>query len=304
MSVQLHTRLALIACTCLAGLPVTAVAQEMEPYAYAPNPVGVNFILLGAGETWGEILFDAAIPVTDVRARWHGLTLGYGRTFGLFGRAANFALAAPYVTGDVSGNVEEVFTEITRTGIADPRLRLSVNLIGSASMTPVEFATFKQRTTLGLTFIVAPPLGRYMPDKLINIGSNRWSAKTELGLSHPAGRWRFEVAAGVWVFTDNDDFFGGQLRQQDPVTTFQGHVIYTFRPRLWVAFNANWYRGGRSFVDGVDAADLQSTSRFGLTAAYPVNRSHSLKLAYSSGATTRIGGDFQQLALIWQYAWF
>ena len=289
---------------CLGELTVTTRAQEMEPYAYAPNPVGANFLLLGYGETWGDILFDPAIPITDVEASWHSLVLGYGRTFPLFGRAANMAMAFPYVTGDLSGNVEESFTEITRTGFADPRFRVTVNLLGAPALTPAEFADFQQGTTLGLTLIVAPPVGHYLPDKLINIGSNRWSAKTELGLSHPAGRWRFELAAGVWVFSDNDDFFGGQLREQDPVTTFQSHVIYTFRPRLWIAFDANWYRGGRSFLEGVDRADLQSSSRIGLTASYPVNRSHSLKLDYSSGATTRIGGDFQKLTLIWQYAWF
>jgi hypothetical protein len=288
----------------LLSLPLLSVSQEMEPNAYSPNPTGANFILAGFGETWGEILFDPSLQVTDVNARWHNLVAGYGRTFGLFGRLTNIALVAPYVTGTVSGNVDEVFREITRTGFADARLRATINLIGNPAMSLAEFATFEQGTTFGLTFIVAPPTGRYFPDKLINIGANRWSFKTELGISHPVGRWRWEFAAGVWAFTDNDDFFGGQRRSQDPVFTYQGHVVYTIRPRFWVAFDANWFRGGTSQIDGVDNADLQSTSRYGLTAAYPLNARHSLKLIYSRGATTRIGGDYQNLGLIWQYLWF
>ena len=276
----------------------------MEPYAYAPNPVGANFILAGYGETWGEILFDPSLQITDVDASWHNLTVGYGRTFGWFGRLANFAVAVPYVAGDVSGNVDEVFTEVTRTGFADPRFRVSINLLGGPAVSPAEFTTFKQRTTLGMTFIVAPPTGRYFPDKLINIGSNRWSFKTELGVSSPVARWRFELAAGIWLFSDNDDFLGGRTREQNPIATFQGHVIYTFRPRFWIAFDANWFRGGSSKVDGIGNADLQSTSRFGLTTSYPLNKNHSLKLTYNIGATTRIGGDYQNLSLIWQYAWF
>lgn len=285
-------------------LPLTANAQEIEPYSYAPSPVGANFAVAAIGETWGDILFDPSLPITDVRARWHTLAIGYGRTFGLFGRSANFGMAFPYVNGDVSGKVNEVSDAITRTGLADPRFRVSVNLLGAPALTPAEFAVYEQKTTLGLTFIVAPPAGRYFPDKLINLGSNRWSFKSELGLSHPVNRWRWELAAGVWVFTDNNDFFNGQTREQRPIATFQGHVIYTFRPRFWLAVDANWYRGGTTVLDGVANADLQSTARYGLTIAYPINPQHSIKASYSNGATTRIGGDFQQIGVLWQYAWF
>lgn len=285
-------------------IPDLAKGQEMEPYAYAPNPVGLNFFFAGYGETWGEILFDPSLQITDVDASWHNLTAGYGRTFGLAGRQSNFTMVFPYVAGDVSGSVDEVFTEVSRTGMADPRFLLSINLLGGPAMSPAEFAKYKQRTTLGMKFIIAPPTGRYFPDKLINIGSNRWSFKSELGVSSPVGKWRFELAAGVWVFSDNNDFFGGHVRSQNPITTFQGHAIYTFRPRFWVAVNANWFRGGTSEVDGIANADLQSTSRFGLTASYPLNAKQSLKLAYSDGATTRIGGDYQNLSLTWQYIWF
>jgi hypothetical protein len=282
----------------------SAYSQEMEPYAYAPNPVGANFFLAAYGEAWGEILFDPALPITDVNASWHSVTIAYGRTFGLFGRSANFAIAAPYVAGDVSGNVDENFREITRTGFADPRIRFGINLIGGPALSLQEFLSFQQKTTLGLTFIAAPPTGRYFADKLINIGSNRWSFKTELGLSHPVNKWRWELAAGVWMFTDNDDFFGGQTRKQNPIGTFQGHLIYTFKPRFWLAFDANWYRGGTTELGGVGKADLQSTSRFGATIAYPINASQSIKATYSDGAATRIGGAFQQVSLQWQYLWF
>ena len=55
---------------------------------------------------------------------------------------------------------------------------------------------------IGATLVVVPPLGQYFPDKLINLGSNRWSFKTELGLSYPKGPWRWELSAGAWFFTD------------------------------------------------------------------------------------------------------
>jgi hypothetical protein len=222
----------------------------------------------------------------------------------LFSRTASFAVAAPYIKGDASGNVQEQFSEISRTGFADPRLRFGINIFGAPALTPAEFAMQKPRTSLGFTLIVVPPLGQYYGDKLINLGSNRWSVKTEFGLSKPVGSWRWEIAAGAWFFTDNDDFFGGQHRSQDPITTVQAHVIYTFKPRLWMAFDSTWYGGGNSYINGAARSDLQSNTRMGLTLAIPVNNRHSIKFAFSAGVTTRIGGDFTQFNIAWQYTWF
>ena len=112
----------------------------MEPYAYAPNPVGVNFLFAGYGETWGEILFDPSLQIEDVNARWQHLTVGYGRTFGLAGRQSNFAMVFPYVVGDVSGSVNEVFAEVSRTGMSDPRFLLSINLLGSPAIQLIRWA--------------------------------------------------------------------------------------------------------------------------------------------------------------------
>ena len=87
------------------------------------------------------------------------------------------------------------------------------------------------RTTLGASLSISAPTGQYDPDKLINIGTNRWAFKPEIGLTIPHGPWMFDVFAGVWLFSANPDFFGGVHREQDPMPTLQGHVSYTFRPQ-------------------------------------------------------------------------
>jgi hypothetical protein len=106
-----------------------------------------------------------------------------------------------------------------------------------------------------------------------------------------------------WLFHDNQDFYGGSVREQQPLWAFQGHVSYTFRPRLWVAADATYYTGGRTTVGGTLNQDFQSNSRVGLTMAWPVGLRHSIKLSWSTGAIPRIGGDFQTLAVGWQYLW-
>ena len=278
-------------------------AQEIEPRAYSPSPAGVNFLLAVAGRSEGGVLTDPSLPVTDIEAEINALALGYGRTFNFFGRSANFVAAVPVVHVAASGNIGENRASVTREGVGDTKLRFAFNLVGGPNMTPQEFARREPKTTLGFSLSVNVPTGQYDPDRLVNIGTNRWAAKTEFGLSHPVNKWFLELYAGTWWFDDNSNFFGGRLREQDPLSSLQAHVSYTFKPRLWVALNTTYYTGGRTTVDGDVNADRQANSRAGITFSMPVGQKYSLKFNWSRGATTRIGSNFTNFGVGFQYAW-
>lgn len=286
-----------------AAMPFGACAQDMEPRAYSPSPVGMNFLGISWQNSSGGVTTDPTLPITDVDATINHAMLGYSRTFAFAGRTASVAVLLPYTWADVSGEVFEESRSVARRGLSDARLRLAWNLLGAPALDRGQFAVRTPATTLGASLTVVAPTGEYNGDKLINLGTNRWAFRPELGLYHPLGPWSLEFSAGVWLFTDNEDFLGGQRREQDPITTVQGHLSYTFRPRLWLAANATWYRGGDTTVDGVHNADLQKSSRIGLTLSVPLNSAHSLKFAWSDGATTRIGADFTTWTVAWQYAW-
>ena len=281
-----------------------AAAQTLEPRAYSANPTGANFALGGYTYQTGSVVFDPTLPITDVSASLNSGALGYVRTFGLFGRSANAGVVVPYVWGSAEGNVGEDRRRITRSGFADLQLRFGANLIGAPAVTPREFAAKPPGTTLGFSLFVSAPSGEYDSTKLVNIGSHRWAFKPELGLSHPAGRWVFELYAGAWFFTENTSFFGGGTRSQAPIGTIQTHVSYTIRPRMWVAVDGTYYTGGRTTVNGRLNSDLQSNSRIGITAAVPVTRRSSIKVAWSRGARTSIGADFTTYAATYQLLWF
>jgi len=292
-----------------AALAVWAVAagggaQELEPRAYAPNPTGANFVLAVYGHTSGSVVFDPSVPITNVDARVNTGALFYGRTFSLLGRSASAAVQVPYVWGTIDGDVFEARRSVYRSGLADLRMRLTTNLIGGPALSAQEFAARRPRTTLGASLVVMAPTGQYDPSKLVNVGTHRWAFKPEVGVSHPAGRWFVELYAGTWLFTVNDDFFGGSRREQSPLLAVQGHFSYTFRPRLWLAGDATFYTGGRTTVDGVEKADLQRNTRLGLTLAIPVTRRSGLKASWSRGVVTRVGGDFQTFAVGYQILWF
>jgi hypothetical protein len=281
-----------------------ACAQEIEPRSYSPSPTGVNFAVMAFGHSSGGVLTDPSLPVENINAEINALAAGYGRTFGLAGRAANVVIVLPYIRADVSGDIGEQRTSVTREGLGDAKLRFTVNLIGAPAMTPREFAQREPGTTLGLSFNLSAPTGQYYPDKLVNLGTNRWAAKTEIGLSHPIGKWYLETYLGTWWFEDNNDFFGGHHRQQDLLSSIQAHISYTLRPRMWVAFDATYYDGGQTTLDGVAKQDRQSNSRAGITFSMPMTKQYSLKFSFSRGATTRIGSNFTAFGLGLQYAWF
>lgn len=280
-----------------------ASAQEMEPRAYSRAPVGTQYVVVSYAYSSGDVLTDATLPLRDVSVKFSAMSLAYGRTFGLAGRQANVGAFVPYIRGSAGGSVFEQLHQVTRSGLGDVRLRFSTNLVGGPALSPKEFAAYKPRTLVGASLTVVAPTGQYDPRRLVNLGSNRWAFKPELGVSKPFGRWTLELAGGVWMFGANNNFFGGSRREQKPLTSLQTHVVYTLRPRMWLAAGATYFNGGRTVVDGVVKSDAQNNSRVGATFSYPLNKRQSLKVAWARGLTARFGGDLSSVAAGWQYTW-
>ena len=198
--------------------------QELEPRAYASIPVGLKALIGVYSISDGSVVFDPTLPIEDVTATVNGTAVGYFQSIDFFGRSGNINFFMPYAWGPMQGLVDKEFTRITRSGLGDPRFRLTFNLIGAPALKPREFAGYKQKTNLGLGFAVVAPLGQYDPNKLINLGANRWAFKPELGLSHRRDRWLLELAGGAWFFSANDQFFGSSKREQDAVSVSYTHL--------------------------------------------------------------------------------
>jgi len=276
----------------------------MEPRAYSASPIGTNFLIAGYSRTTGSVSLDPSLPINDVRASINGGRIGYERTFGLFGHSANAGFALPYVAGDLSGKLEDQSQSISRSGLGDLRLRFAGILVGGPALTPAEFAQREPTTTLGASLTIVAPTGDYNPAHLINISSNRWAFKPDVGLSVPLGDWFADGSAGIWLFTDNSNFFNGNTRSQEPLFDFQLHGGYSFRPGLWLAADATFYTGGETSINGAEKHDVQANSRYGLTLSVPLAEGFSVKFAWSTWLTTRGGGNFETIGATLQYRWF
>jgi hypothetical protein len=283
---------------------VSAAAQDMEPRAYSASPVGANFLVVVYSHSAGAVVFDPALPVTDVHADVDGLAIGLGHSFGLFGKLALASAALPYALADVTGKVMENAAEVHRSGLADTRYRLSVNLRGNDAMSAREFVAAKPRTVVGVSLSMTAPASQYSGGKLINLGTNRWSFKPEIGVAVPKGRWDLDAYLGVITYATNDNFYpGGVERTQDPVITVQGHVSYTIRPRAWIAGDWTWYHGGSAQSAGGTPSTALNNARGGVTLSMPVKKRYSLKVAYGSGIVARTGTNFRTISVAWQALW-
>lgn len=296
---------------CVAVVPVlllaaSAAAQDLDPRAYARAPINSTVAISGFAFSTGGVVTDPSAPVQNIDAQVATASLGVARVFNLFGKTAQALAALPYAWADVTGDVAEQAQRAPRSGLGDMRLRLSVLLAGAPSKTMAELVKDPtRRRVIGASLTVSAPTGQYQPERLINLGTNRWALKPELALSWPLGpRWLVDVYGGVWFFTTNDAYYpGASVRTQKRVGALQGHVSYSFSPKAWVAFDSTWYRGGDVEVNGVVSGKRQSSSRIGATVVFPVGSQHSVKLAYSTGAIVRVGANFDVFSVGWQTGW-
>ncbi len=295
--------------TCVAVVIVATLvsasggAQDLEPRAYANAPVGLNFLLVGYDFSQGGFASDPSLPVDDVDLDFHGPVFGYAYSLGVAGKSAKIAGVLPYgfLSGTATFAGEPVSREIS--GLVDPKVRFSMNFFGAPALQPREFAGYRQDWIVGASVLIGLPLGQYDETRLVNLGTNRWTIRPELGVSKALGRWTVELAAAVNIYTDNDDFLGTQTRKQDPLYAVQTHVVRSFASRIWIAVDGTYYEGAAATVDGVPISEALSGSRLGLTLSLPINPRNSVKLAWSSGLSARTAADYDAVGLTWQHLW-
>jgi hypothetical protein len=280
-----------------------AGAQSIEPRAYSPAPLGTHFGIVAYTESRGAIPTDPDLPLSDIDLKVHAFLLAYATSLNIFGKSAKFDVIAPI--GRLEGKATYFGDPIERnvTGLGDPLARVTILLHGAPAMRLAEFRKYKQDLLLGASVQVSMPLGQFDKERLLNLGTNRWAIKPELGVSKSWGRWTLETAVGATFFTTNDQFFGGRKRSQKPIYSAQGHVIYNLAPGTWIALNLNWFGGGRTTIDEVRDDNLQKNWRAGAVIAVPLNRRVSFKANASTGVSTRTGNSYDLYGVALQYRW-
>jgi hypothetical protein len=246
-------------------------AQDLAPRAYLITPVHSNAVTLTYSFFDGNLLFEGTAPIAGATARGHVAIFNYSRSLNFFGPTANFTASLPYGVGNFRGIVVDAETIAYRSGLLSATFRFSVNLIGGRAMNVAEFMKWRQKTILGISLRLVPDTGQYDPTKLINFGTNRWAFKRELGYSQRWGHWILDAYGGAWLYTTNSELFshnqfspGTSTQTRSPIGSFEGHLSYDFKPRLWVSFDGNYWFGGTTSLNEVENPGfLQRNARLG-----------------------------------------
>ena len=274
-------------------------AQEFSPRAYWPAPKGTMVGVAGYSYSFGDVVTDPSLPIVGVDSKINAFFFSYVQTLSLFGRTSNLVLELPYLFGTTVGIINGDTMRRYVSGIGDPGVTLSVNLIGAPSMSREKFQQLRNdpHQILGISLKILVPVGAYNPEKLINTSANRWAFRTQLGYMIPIRKkWLVEFQMGVWFFGNNNDFLG-VTREQRPIIASEFNLIRRFKPGFWAALDFNYFTGGRTIIGGKLNADLQRNSRIGGAIAYPIFGRHSLKASLSMGMVTKSGNDFKTIML-------
>ena len=287
----------------LSSLAARAAAQEMQPRAYIPAPTGLNYFGMAYSDNRGGLLLDPGVPVEDGQVHSSQVSFSFGQTLGVAGRTAQVLAILPYIVANLDARASGAGYETRRSGTGDAVFRYAMNIYGAPAMDRKGFAGYRQGTIVGASITVSTPTGQYDPNLLINIGTNRWAFKPEIGVSRAIGKWTVEGAAGVWLYTANNQYYRNSVRTQVPLGSLQAHVVRLLPHRTWFAADWTLYTGGRSAINGRDLPNYQGNTRLGATLGISLRPRHAVKISYFRGAITRVGTDVSSIGISYNVIW-
>ena len=140
--------------------------------------------------------------------------------------------------------------------------------------------------------------------KLINISTNRWTVRPQIGMVHSRGPWSFELTGSMFLFSDNKNFIGNTRLGQKTMYSAQAHVIYDFKPGLWVSLSTAYGAGGRVYLEYQKTAFEVNNWLWAASFGFPIGNTQTVKLTWLSGRTQNdVGRDSDNLLLSWSMRW-
>ena len=304
MQFRLTARLVVLL-ACSAWMDV-ARAQDIEPRRWTPLPVDSDVLGTLYAYTDGNLFFDPVLQIQDAKVKSQTLALSLVHSFDCFGRTGRVDAIVPYQSARWEGLLSGAPASREREGLADPWLRFSLDLVGAPAAKGKAYADYREthpvNTVVGVALGVVLPLGDYNDDKLLNLGQNRFVFRPQAGVVHTHGPWSFELTSSVWIFADNNDFFGGNELAQDPLFDTQAHVVRTFANKCWVSAGAAYAWGGESHLNGQASNDERSNLLSSVSAGMPLGASQGLKIGYIRGDTQNdVGADTHTFFMSWSW---
>jgi hypothetical protein len=267
-----------------------ARAQFTDPRTYQNAPVGINQLELAYAYVRSDTSIDTSIIVTGAKFNLNQGLIDYTRYFALLHRMAWVEASVPIA--NLSGFIADTNITGSTTGTGDSGYTAAILLKGGPALNQEQFAKAETATTIGLSLSTTAPTGQYDPKKLLNLGSDRWSFKPELGVSKPFGpdqRWVFDVYVNSYLYTDNNSYRGADILRQRALLGLEGHISYTFNNAIWASLDTRYSFLGDTIVGGVYQDNRQRNFVLGSEVVVSPNSRNSFTFEFAKAVVHKNG---------------
>lgn len=284
--------------------PDRLYAQFTDPRTYDNAPVGVNQLELDYGYARSNTSIDTSLIVAGAKLSLNEGMIDYTRYFGFVHRMAWVEATLPLA--GLNGSVTGTDIHGSSTGAGDSSYEVAILLKGGPALSVPQFANYKPSTTVGVSLAVSAPTGQYNPEKLLNLGADRWSFKPEIAVSQPFGReqkWEFDTYANVYFYTDNTSYRGAEVLRQEALPGLEGHLSYSFINSLWASLDTRYSFRGDTFVNGANQNDAQQNFTLGSEVSLSLSPRNSLVFEFARALVHKNGPAYTGFAVRYDYSW-
>ncbi len=239
--------------------PATVCAQGYARM-FLNAPKDTDMLMFTYLNTRSNTEGDLDISAPGTESKINVGSFAYARIMSIFGRTGGPGFSIPYLSVD-SSDSDTGQSLVDLEGWGDPSLTFDVNIFGADAMTREQFVLTPSETYLSLHLALGTPWGNYDPDEALNTGGNRWNGKATVNYSITCDEgisW-FDFYAAAKIFGDNDEFFGGRERSQEPIFSLETYYSHNVNPRIWLGGGLAYSNGGQVAVDGLETGTAQNT---------------------------------------------
>ncbi|MEZ4601100.1 MAG: transporter [Syntrophotaleaceae bacterium] len=182
----------------------------------------------------------------------------------------------------------DIIADTSTSGIADPVLLMTTWFVNDPA----------NKLWFGWTPYLTVPIGEYSKKRPLNLGTNRWALKNELGLVKGFGPFYIDLVGHVTWFDDNDEFWNGTeevTKEQDLLYGAEVHLSYDIHPRWWVGLSYFYANGGETEIDGVDQKDDQDNHALMFTSAFGIGDHYQLLFQYRDDFGVKSGTETKSI---------
>jgi Putative MetA-pathway of phenol degradation len=290
-----------VAFFCTSG---RASAQFNDARAYDNTPVGVSQLELDYTYVRSNASLDPSLSIAGANLNLNQGTIGYTHYFGVFGRLAWVEATVPLA--GLGGSIAGTNVHGSIAGAGDSSYQIATLLKGGPALNIEQFESYKPATSLGLSLSITAPTGLYNSNKILNLGSDRWSFKPELAFSLPFGpdqKWEFDAYGNATFYTDNTFYHGREALRQEPLPGLEGHISYSFNDRVWLSLDTRYSFRGTTYTDGISQNNPQQNFILGNELNISLSPQNSLTFVFAKAIVHQNGPTATGFSIKYDYTW-